>query len=237
MATSPQQDAANLRTGTLKIYFTFNQEITPINLSLITINDKLVTDIEITANSIQLTCSVDINSSYTVYVGKGAIANIAGTINEAMWINKHTGRYPAINNFDYGTATHSVPHPNSWMNYADITPVHEWAKSGGIVSAIFDPSSADYAKIITDIDEIANWMKPIAELGIPIIWHPMHEAQGNWTENNPDGAEWRKAWFWWGKDGPEAFVELWHYTIKQNQYDKDRADCRWQQYALCARVG
>ena len=291
IATSPQQNAVNLRAGTLNINFTFNQAITPVNLSLITINDKPVNHIEITTNSIQLTYSVNVNSSYTVYVGKGAIANIAGTINEesyalsftteelilngrsieatrllnylkeiegektlssatanvdwnykeAMWINKHTGRYPAINNFDYGTATHSVPHPNSWMNYADITPVQEWAKSGGIVSAmwhweqrrtvfdspndqpytsrsdktdfnpsaIFDPSSADYAKIITDIDEIANWMKPIAELGIPIIWRPMHEAQGNWTENNPDGAEWRKAWFWWGKDGPEALVELW----------------------------
>src|SRR5690606_25911046 len=39
------------------------------------------------------------------------------------------------------------------------------------------------------------------DAGVPVIWRPLHEAQGN----EPDG----DAWFWWGAHGPENFKTLW----------------------------
>lgn len=81
-------------------------------------------------------------------------------------------------------------------------------------SAIFDTSSDGYKQMINDIDRIARWMKPLANRRIPIIWRPLHEAQGNWNETE-GGTSWHNAWFWWGIDGPEACVKLW-----QVMYDR-----------------
>lgn len=166
----------------------------------------------------------------------GVCACINWNQNEAMWVYKHTGKYPAINNFDFIHYEYSSP--GGWIDYSNSAPAISWAENNGVVSAmwhwnqranngydssctpgsapdqtsfspsdIFDPDSEGYRKMINDIDIIAGWMKPLADAGIPILWRPLHEAQGNWDENLKD--EWRKAWFWWGIDGPEACVEIW----------------------------
>lgn len=166
----------------------------------------------------------------------GVCACINWNQNEAFWVYKHTGKYPAINNFDFIHYEYSSP--GGWIDYSNPSPALTWAENNGVVSAmwhwnqranngydssctpgsapdqtsfspsaIFDPESDGYKKMIHDIDIVAGWMKPLAEAGIPILWRPLHEAQGNWDENLKD--EWRKAWFWWGIDGPEACVEIW----------------------------
>ncbi len=167
----------------------------------------------------------------------GVSACVNWNQNEARWVYKHTGRYPVINNFDFIHDVYSSP--GGWIDYSNSTPAVSWANENGVVGAmwhwgqltndgstytctpgsgptqtsfhpsdIFNPESDGYKKMIADIDRVAEWMKPLARLRIPILWRPLHEAQGNWKENS-DGAEWRKAWFWWGIDGPEACVEIW----------------------------
>ena len=42
------------------------------------------------------------------------------------------------------------------------------------------------------------------EAGAPIIFRPIHEAQGNYGRYG-DGT----AWFWWGDRGPEVYKKLW----------------------------
>lgn len=157
---------------------------------------------------------------------------------EADWVYKHTGKYPAINCFDFIHDIYSGP--SSWINYANATTWKNWTNKRGIVAAmwhwnmptndgkdwtctpgtepgqtnfhpsgIFDPTSADYKTMLDRIDQIAEYIKPMAQARVPILWRPLHEAQGNWSDQYP-GTSWHKAWFWWGIDGPEAFVELWH---------------------------
>ena len=156
---------------------------------------------------------------------------------EADWVYKHTGKYPAINTIDYIHDIYSGT--NSWINYANTTVWRSWTNKRGIMSAmwhwnmptndgtdytctpgdadnetgfrpsaIFNPESDDYKTMIARIDQVAEWLKPMATAKVPVLWRPLHEAQGNWTEKYP-GTSWHKAWFWWGIDGPEAFVELW----------------------------
>ena len=156
---------------------------------------------------------------------------------EADWVFKHTGKYPAINTIDYIHDIYSAS--GSWINYTTTALWRNWTNNGGIMSAmwhwnmptndgndwtctpgtepgqtgfhpsvIFSPNSEGYLTMISRIDQIAKWLKPIAKAKIPVLWRPLHEAQGNWTEANP-GTSWHKAWFWWGIDGPEAFVEMW----------------------------
>ncbi|MBR4266355.1 MAG: Ig-like domain-containing protein [Bacteroidales bacterium] len=45
--------------------------------------------------------------------------------------------------------------------------------------------------------------------GIPVVWRPFHEASGN-AEISGKNSD---AWFWWGKDGAEAYKELWIYMF------------------------
>ena len=58
-----------------------------------------------------------------------------------------------------------------------------------------DPQSEAYELIIRDIDIIAEELKEIANANAPVLWRPLHEAEGGW--------------FWWGAKGPEACVWLW----------------------------
>ena len=167
----------------------------------------------------------------------GTHACVNYNTNEADWVYKHTGKYPAINTIDYIHDIHSSS--GGWINYSSSTVWRNWTSKGGIMSAmwhwnmptndgtdwtctpgtedgqtgfrpsaIFSPNTEEYKTMISRIDQVAKWLKPMKTAKIPVLWRPLHEAQGNWTEANP-GTDWHKAWFWWGIDGPEAFIELW----------------------------
>ena len=57
------------------------------------------------------------------------------------------------------------------------------------------PDGADYALLLTDIDMVAGELRKLAGRGIPVLWRPLHEAEGGW--------------FWWGAKGPKPFIQLW----------------------------
>ncbi len=61
--------------------------------------------------------------------------------------------------------------------------------------ALADPHSSDYALLLRDIDTIAVQLKKFSDAGVPVLWRPLHEAEGGW--------------FWWGARGPEPFKQLW----------------------------
>jgi mannan endo-1,4-beta-mannosidase len=45
------------------------------------------------------------------------------------------------------------------------------------------------------MDAIAVQLKKFSDAGIPVLWRPLHEADGGW--------------FWWGAKGPKPFKALW----------------------------
>ena len=152
----------------------------------------------------------------------GTTANVNWNINEAKWVNKHTGKWPALNFFDF---IHLPFSPSNWIDYSNITEVYNWHKNGGIVGCmwhwnmptndgqdwtctpgtgnketgfdvrkIFEPESAEYKQMMNDIDKVASTLKKLKQRKIPVLWRPLHEAGGQW--------------FWWGLDA-EACNELW----------------------------
>ncbi len=81
-------------------------------------------------------------------------------------------------------------------------PGQEWwrgfytdATTFDVAAALAAPGSPKYNLLISDIDVIAGELQKFEDAGVPVIWRPLHEAQG--------------AWFWWGAKGPDAFVGLW----------------------------
>ena len=66
----------------------------------------------------------------------GMMANVAWNTEKAEQVYQWTGKYPAINCFDYVHLAASLSGAN-WINYGDITPVKDWADNNGIVAAMW----------------------------------------------------------------------------------------------------
>ena len=65
------------------------------------------------------------------------------------------------------------------------------------------------------MEDLAEQLLRLQEAGVPVIWRPLHEAQGN-EGNYSDGT----AWFWWGDRGAETYKEIWKllYTTLTEKY-------------------
>lgn len=174
-----------------------------------------------------LKCFREIYGEKTI---SGITANVNWNINEAKWVFQHTGKWPAINYFDF---IHLPFSPANWIDYTNVTEVVNWYKNGGVVGCmwhwnmptndgtdwtctpgtgdkqtgfdvrkIFEPESDEYKRMIKDIDKVASTLKKLRQRKIPVLWRPLHEAGG--------------MWFWWGRDA-EACNELWRVMYKRFQ--------------------
>lgn len=112
----------------------------------------------------------------------GMMANVAWNNEESERVAKLTGKYPAINGYDYIHLPYSVNGAN-WIDYSDITPVKSWAANNGIVAFswhwlvpkvevdVFGPGSL----VISDPSE-----KP--ENAVETLWEG-ETAMGEWAGN------------------------------------------------------
>ena len=180
----------------------------------------------------------------------GIMANVAWNTNEAEWVHQHTGKWPAINCFDYIHLQHS---PANWIDYGNTTVAEEWWNNGGLVFAMWhwnvpdnsgkeltvmwgsgtdetrfdvkkidDPDSDEYKRMIADIDKLSGYLKLLKEKNIPVVWRPLHEAAGN-TGVYTGGT----AWFWWGGGGPEPFKKLWRLMFDRMTYHHGLDNLIW----------
>jgi len=78
---------------------------------------------------------------------------------------------------------------------------YTYATTFDLAKAIDDPGSDNYKLLIRDIDAIAVQLQKFSNAKVPVLWRPLHEAEGGW--------------FWWGAKGPEPFVKLWRLMFNQ----------------------
>ncbi len=64
-----------------------------------------------------------------------------------------------------------------------------------VEKALNNPHSEEYHLLLRDIDAIAVQLKKFSDANVPVLWRPLHEAEGGW--------------FWWGAKGPKPFIRLW----------------------------
>lgn len=159
----------------------------------------------------------------------GTMAQVNWNTDEAVQVNAWTGKYPALNCFDY-IHLYESGSGSSWIDYGDITPVQEWWDNGGLVAAMwhwnvpksegssemsfnmegnsfnidnaFTEGTWEYTVVNDDLAKVAGYLKLLKDANIPVIWRPLHEASGGW--------------FWWGKNA-DSFKKLW---IKMFDYFK-----------------
>lgn len=88
------------------------------------------------------------------------------------------------------------------------TPEQPWwrgfyteATTFDVAAALANPASPEYALLLRDIDVIAVQLRKLEQAGIPVLWRPLHEAEGGW--------------FWWGAKGPAAYKQLWQLLFNR----------------------
>lgn len=194
-----------------------------------------------------------LKEEYGKRIISGTMARIDWNADEAGYVYQWTGRWPALNTFDY------ISFYGNWIDYSDMSVVDNWWNQGGLVSCMWHwnmranngtdftctPGSAaketsfdcskitntnntEYKQVIADIDKVAESLKKMQQLDIPVIWRPLHEAAGN-TNVYKGGT----AWFWWGIKGAEPFKQLWHlmYDRLVNYHHLDNLIWVWTSQA------
>lgn len=67
--------------------------------------------------------------------------------------------------------------------------------------------------LLNDLDTIAMQLKKFQEAKVPILWRPLHEADGGW--------------FWWGAQGPEAYKKLYHLMYERYTHHHELDNLIW----------
>ncbi len=70
------------------------------------------------------------------------------------------------------------------------------------------------------LDTLAEQFLKLQEAGVPVIWRPLHEAEGNGGEGG--------SWFWWGREGSKTYRELYAYTYKYLTETKGCHNLIWE---------
>ncbi len=155
------------------------------------------------------------------------MANVAWNTEMSERVYGWTGKYPAINCFDYIHLPFSLAGAG-WIDYGDITPVKDWADNGGIVAAMWhwnvpkkDPSSApgvvpDYAfyKAETEFDAANATVEGTWENKVFVEDLKNVAACLKLLRDADIPVLWRPfheaagGWFWWGKDAA-SYKALW----------------------------
>mgnify|MGYP000850499256 CR=1 FL=1 len=69
------------------------------------------------------------------------------------------------------------------------------------LKAALQDGTPENAALISDMDAIAEQLKVFRDKRIPVLWRPLHEAEGTW--------------FWWGAHGPGPCKKLWRIMYER----------------------
>lgn len=164
----------------------------------------------------------------------GAMANVNNNNDIAEWMQKVSGKYPAMTFYDF---IHIQESGQNWIDYSDITPAKtQWANNGLVgymwhwrvpdtqegeahyeadftfdIDMALTPGTWQNDYVEKTVKDVAEILKKLQDNNIPVLWRPLHEAAGDYAWG---------AWFWWGKQGVEKTKRLyiWLHDKLTNEY-------------------
>jgi len=144
-----------------------------------------------------------------------------GLSEELIYITNTTGKLPALLEMDLSGYTSPrrdrehrlVQHALDWsQNRHGLVafcwhwraPMNEpefYSKDTTFdIARAVTPGTPEYAAVENDFDLIAGELECLRDAHVPVLWRPLHEANGRW--------------FWWGAGGPEPFKKLWRMMFE-----------------------
>lgn len=170
--------------------------------------------------------------------------NYEGSEAEFTYIKEKTGKMPALRGFDFLTYRGSVPGWDDscadrvieWYNKKNGIPTvcWHWFAPGDIgksadnsfytksttfsISKALTSGTAENTALLKDIEFMAGKFKLLQDAGVPVLFRPLHEAEGGW--------------FWWGAEGPEPCVKLYRLLYEKftNEYKLNNIIWVWTSY-------
>ncbi len=159
---------------------------------------------------------------------------------EIKYLQNEIGKAPAMQGFDFGancpcyqwddgvvermidwtknkggicTASWHINVPTTLADYTLGEPL-DFSKTTYSEKTDFSPSNAmkegtieyDYWQLC--IKNLAAQLTKLQDAGVPLIFRPLHEADGNYSNGGT-------SWFWWGKEGPEVYNQLWKFLYTE----------------------
>ena len=175
---------------------------------------------------------------YGKKIVSGVVANVDWNTKEAENVYGWTGKYPAMNVYDY-INLHASKDVNSagWVDYSDITTAKNWWKEGGIVGAMWhwqvkanngtdytctsgtaaDETSFDASKVYVE----GTSENTLAKQQLDQLCGYLKKMQDAgipvvWrplheASGNVEQYSGGKAWFWWGAKGADVYKQLWQW--------------------------
>ena len=147
---------------------------------------------------------------------------------ELNYITNTTGQLPALLAFDIAPYTDQSPRRDTqhrlahraadWFNQRNglvefcwhwRAPLNEpafYTKDTTFdISRAVTEGTPENAAVLRDLDLAADELEILRDAHVPVLWRPLHEANGRW--------------FWWGAGGPEPMKKLWrmmfeNFTVK-----------------------
>ena len=128
------------------------------------------------------------------------------------------------------TASFHINVPNKMDSYK-IGDRIDWSQTSyNAKDNDFKPSNAytegtkEYEYYHQALETLAAEFNKLEEEGVPVIWRPLHEAEGGGGETG--------SWFWWGKEGSEVYKKLWIYTYETltNEFGCHNLIWEWNSY-------
>jgi len=142
-------------------------------------------------------------------------------IDELDYVKEVTGKYPAIRGIDYIHERDNeaeTQYAMDWWNAGGIPTImwHWGAPSIGEgyinskkkidIRKCFKEGTPEHRDMWAELKLKADHLQKLKDANVPILWRPFHELNGDW--------------FWWGKQGPELFEQLW--TTMYNYFVLER---------------
>lgn len=173
---------------------------------------------------------------------------------ELKYLKETVGDMPAIQGFDFGancpcyqwddgivermidwtnnkngicTASWHINVPTAMADYTLGEPL-DFSKTTYSEKCDFSPSNAytegtaeyDYFQLC--IKNLAEQLQRLQDANVPVIFRPLHEADGNYSNGGV-------SWFWWGKEGPEVYNNLWKFLRSELEDKYGIHNLIWEQ--------
>ena len=170
--------------------------------------------------------------------------NYEGSESDFAYIKEKTGKMPALRGFDFMNFRGNgllwddlcAERVIDWYkNKGGIPTVcWHWFSPGNIgkkadnsfytesttfsISKALTSGTAENTALLNDIEFMAGKFKQLQDADVPVLFRPLHEAEGGW--------------FWWGAEGPENCVKLYRLLYEKftNEYHLNNIIWVWTSY-------
>lgn len=134
----------------------------------------------------------------------------------AEWVNKFGG----IATVTYHWSMPSDPTETGRQNRFFYVESASASYTTFSISKALEEGTWENEILMADIEFLASKLQLLEDADVPVLWRPLHEAEG--------------AWFWWGAEGPENCKKLYRLLYDQltNVYGLDNLIWVWTGYTF-----